>query len=235
MLESLKVKNLALIENCEIEFKEGLNILTGETGAGKSILLGSVNLALGQRAEGNVIRGGADEAMVELVFTNDDQTAKLLKKLDIPCDDDVIIITRKITPSKSVFKINGETVVARQVKELASELIDIHGQHEHQSLLSNKKQRDMIDAYGGEGVQRCLVDVAALCSEYHEAKEKYEEALSKSEGRNREINLLEYEVQEIEEAALTLGEDETREEDYKRMVSAEKLTASAAEGMRNVS
>lgn len=235
MLESLKVKNLALIENCELEFSEGLNILTGETGAGKSILLGSVNLALGARAEGNVIRNGADEALVELVFSNSPEVSAVLKEMDLPYEDESIIITRKITPTKSSFKINGETVVARQVKEIATELMDIHGQHEHQSLLNVKKQRDMIDAFGGEEIASSLLNVSALTKQYKEIKSEYEEALSKSAGRDREISLLEYEVNEIEEACLIPDEDEELEENYKRMQSSERLTAFSQEAIQYVS
>ena len=235
MLESLKVKNLALIENCETEFTEGLNILTGETGAGKSILLGSVNLALGARAEGDIIRSGADEASVELVFSNSERISSILKSMDISSDEDVVIIQRKITPSKSIFKINGETVLSKQVKELAGELIDIHGQHEHQSLLNTVRQRDMIDAYGGEKTAKCLSEVSFAAENYVNLLKEHEEALSKADGREREISLLEYEIKEIEDAKLIPGEDEELEEAYKRMQSSEKLTESANEAMNLIS
>ncbi|MBO7335243.1 MAG: AAA family ATPase, partial [Lachnospiraceae bacterium] len=235
MLESLKVKNLALIENCETEFTEGLNILTGETGAGKSILLGSVNLALGARAEGDIIRSGADEASVELVFSNSERISSILKSMDISSDEDVVIIQRKITPSKSIFKINGETVLSKQVKELAGELIDIHGQHEHQSLLNTVRQRDMIDAYGGEKSAECLSEVSFAAENYVNLLKEHEEALSKADGREREISLLEYEIKEIEDAKLIPGEDEELEEAYKRMQSSEKLTESANEAMNLIS
>ena len=235
MLESLKVKNLALIENCETEFTEGLNILTGETGAGKSILLGSVNLALGARAEGDIIRSGAEEASVELVFSNSERISNILKSMDISSDEDVVIIQRKITPSKSIFKINGETVLSKQVKELAGELIDIHGQHEHQSLLNTVRQRDMIDAYGGEKTAKCLSEVSFAAENYVNLLKEHEEALSKADGREREISLLEYEIKEIEEAKLIPGEDEELEEAYKRMQSSEKLTESANEAMNLIS
>lgn len=235
MLESLKVKNLALIENCEIEFGSGLNILTGETGAGKSILLGSVNLALGQRTEGDVIRSGADEASVELVFSNSNRVRRILESMDISADDDVVIITRKITPQKSVFKINGETVISKQVKELAGELIDIHGQHEHQSLLNNLKQRDMIDAFGGDDIEDCLKVVEECASEYKKTLDEYEKAQSMSQGREREISLIEYEIREIENASLVEGEDDELEENYKRMRSSEKLTESASEALNLIS
>lgn len=235
MLESLHVKNLALIEECEIEFSEGLNILTGETGAGKSILLGSVNLALGQRADRDVIRNGCDEASVELVFSNNDRISKILESMDISSDDDIVIISRKITPTKSIFKINGETVLSKQVKELAQELIDIHGQHEHQSLLNTIRQRDMIDAYGGENIEKLLSEVSEAASEYRECLEKLNEAKEKASDRDREISLLEYECKEIEEAELIIGEDEELEAEFKRMQSSEKLVESISEAMQLVS
>ena len=234
MLESLKVKNLALIENCEIEFTKGLNILTGETGAGKSILLGSVNLALGARAEGDVIRSGADEALVELVFSSSQRTDAILKELDLPTDD-VVLITRKITPSKSIYKINGETVISKQVKELASALIDIHGQHEHQSLLNTSRQLKMLDAFAKDDTESLLTDVAKAAKEYKETIEKLDEAKVLSEGRDREISLLEYELKEIEEADLKLGEDAEAEAEYKRLSSAEKLKESVSEALNLIS
>lgn len=234
MLESLKVKNLALIENCEIEFTKGLNILTGETGAGKSILLGSVNLALGARAEGDVIRSGADEALVELVFSSSQRTDAILKELDLPTDD-VVLITRKITPSKSIYKINGETVISKQVKELASALIDIHGQHEHQSLLNTSRQLKMLDAFAKDDTESLLTDVAKAAKEYKETVEKLDEAKTLSEGRDREISLLEYELKEIEEADLKIGEDAEAEAEYKRLSSAEKLKESVSEALNLIS
>ena len=234
MLESLKVKNLALIENCEIEFTKGLNILTGETGAGKSILLGSVNLALGARAEGDVIRSGADEALVELVFSSSQRTDAILKELDLPIDD-VVLITRKITPSKSIYKINGETVISKQVKELASALIDIHGQHEHQSLLNTSRQLKMLDAFAKDDTESLLTDVAKAAKEYKETVEKLDEAKTLSEGRDREISLLEYELKEIEEADLKIGEDAEAEAEYKRLSSAEKLKESVSEALNLIS
>jgi DNA repair protein RecN (Recombination protein N) len=234
MLESLKVKNLALIENCEIEFTKGLNILTGETGAGKSILLGSVNLALGTRAEGDVIRSGADEALVELVFSSSPRTDAILKELDLPIDD-VVLITRKITPSKSIYKINGETVISKQVKELAGALIDIHGQHEHQSLLNTSRQLKMLDAFAKDDTEELLVKVAKAAKEYKETVSELAEAEAKSEGREREISLLEYELNEIESADLKPGEDVEAEAEYKRLSSAEKLKESVSEALNLIS
>ena len=151
MLESLSVKNLALIDAEEVEFGEGLNILSGETGAGKSILIGSVNLALGERAGKESIRTGADHAIIELLFQEDSpKLRELMEKLELPWEDGSIMISRKIQPARSIFRINGETVTTKQVKQLAEQLLDVHGQHEHQSLLHKKKHQEILDEYAGE-------------------------------------------------------------------------------------
>ncbi|MBR6003944.1 MAG: AAA family ATPase, partial [Lachnospiraceae bacterium] len=173
MLEYMHVKNLALIKECEISFDKGLNILTGETGAGKSILLGSINLALGAKADRDVIRTGEEEAYVELVFSANEETKAILREMEISDDDSSVFISRKITPTKTVFKINGEIVPAKQVKELAGGLIDIHGQHEHQSLLSNNKQRDMLDAFGGATIEEEKKKVSLYSKEYSKLKNEY--------------------------------------------------------------
>ena len=135
MLQNLHVKNLALIDETEVEFKEGLNILTGETGAGKSIIIGSINLALGQKVPKEMLKENGEPAMVELIFSiDDDKVKEKLREYDIEADDDQVILTRKITSGKAVARINGEAVSASVLKEVSSLLIDIHGQHEHQSL-----------------------------------------------------------------------------------------------------
>ncbi|MBP9610583.1 MAG: AAA family ATPase, partial [Fusicatenibacter sp.] len=136
MLTNLHVKNLALIDEAEVEFGPGLNILTGETGAGKSILIGSINAALGKKISREMIRTGETSALVELVFeTENPHVLELLKETDLGAEEGQVIISRKITGSRSVCRINGEACNISQVKALASLLLDIHGQHEHQSLL----------------------------------------------------------------------------------------------------
>ena len=151
MLQRLHVKNLALMEETEVEFTEGLNILTGETGAGKSLLIGSINLALGAKFEKDMLRNGAEHALVELVFSCEGKSVReKLAQMELEPEEDMIIISRRMQPGKSVFKINGESVTAKQVKELADVLLDIHGQHEHQSLLHKKKHMEILDAYCGE-------------------------------------------------------------------------------------
>ena len=224
MLSNLHVKNLALIEESDINLTPGLNILSGETGAGKSILIGSINLALGAKADKDMIRHGADYALVELVFEQlDDKVRQALESMDLPVEEDVVIIQRKITPTKSILKINGETVTARQVKALAEFLIDIHGQHEHQSLLKNSKHMEILDAYAGEELERELEQLQAAFKEYRRFKDQLESENLDEAQRKRELDLLQYEVEEIENSALKPGEDEELEREYSRMLHGKRI------------
>ncbi len=223
MLISLHVKNLALIEEAEVDFTGGLNILTGETGAGKSILLGSVNLALGGKASPDMIRRGADAALVELTFDSSERIALKLAEMDLPEEDGTVTIARKISQGRSVSRINGETVSARQLKELSELLIDIHGQHEHQSLLQKKKHLQILDAYAGKEAEELKAEAAKLYKERKDLlAEKEESALDERE-RDRELELLSFEQQEIEAAALKDGEDEELEKQYSLMVNGQKI------------
>lgn len=234
MLISLHVKNLALIEESEVVFGSGLNILTGETGAGKSILIGSVNLALGGKADKDLIRTGADYALVELIFQSEDQElSKRLEEMDLPVEEDgTVIISRKIQASRSVSKINGETVTARQIKELADLLIDIHGQHEHQSLLQKKKHLEILDAYAGEELQPVLQKIGTLYSECRKLKEQIEEESLDESARKRELELAQFEWEEIDEAHVIPGEDEELESRYRKMVNGKKIGEAVAAGYR---
>ena len=149
MLLELHVKNLALIEKADVEFGEGLNILTGETGAGKSIIIGSVTMALGGKASKDVIRRGADHAYIELIFFVDSKEKKkaLMQLGTEPTEEGMVIISRKIMPSRSVSRINDETVTMARLRQITGLLLDIHGQHEHQSLLYKSKHLEILDAY----------------------------------------------------------------------------------------
>jgi len=232
MLVSLHVKNLALIEETEVEFGEGLNILTGETGAGKSILIGSVNLALGARFEKDMLRQGAESALVELMFTcppEDEALREKLRELEIPLEEDMVLISRRMQPGKNVFRINGESVTARQVKEVAELLIDIHGQHEHQSLLHKKKHMEILDAYAGAAAQKVLGLVAERYREVRRLREEMEENRLDQDALKREQDLLAFEQQEIQDAHLTPGEDEALEEEYRRMVNGKKIAEALGE------
>ena len=133
MLQNLHVKNLALIDETEVEFQNGLNILSGETGAGKSIIIGSINLALGEKVPKELLRDNDETALVELIFyVENPNTLEALRALELEIPDETVILSRKITSGRAVARINGEAVSVSKMKAAAALLIDIHGQHEHQ-------------------------------------------------------------------------------------------------------
>lgn len=229
MLYSLHVKNLALIKEQEIEFSKGLNILTGETGAGKSVIIGSVNLALGGKADPGLIRTGEEYALVELCFgLESEEQKRLLKEMDIPIEeDDSVVIQRKIMQGRSVSKVGGESVSARQLKDISNILINIHGQNDHQELLHKKKHMDILDNYCGEKLGGLFDE---LSKEYHsmqDIKKQLEESDMDETSRKREQELLEFEVAEISDAGLKEGEDEELESSYRKMVNARKISEAA--------
>ena len=167
MLLNLHVKNLALIEETEIEFGRGLNILTGETGAGKSILLGSVNLALGAKASGDVIGRYGESAFVELSFlVEEPEKIAAFEEMDIYPEDGIITISRRILPGKSVIKVNGETLSATAVRGITELLIDIHGQHDHQSLLYKKYHLEVLDKYAKDELKELKEQLKTAYDEY---------------------------------------------------------------------
>ncbi len=229
MLQNLHVKNLALIDEIEVEFGPGLNILTGETGAGKSIILGSVNLALGGRYSREILRAGAQYGLVELTFVPEEKQIGKLAELDIIPEDGVIVLSRRLMDGRSASRINGETVTMSRLKEAAGVLIDIHGQHEHQSLLYKKNQLQILDAYAGRQVKEKAGEVRAACRAYKKYLEEWEASRMDESERAKETAFLEFEIQEIQEAFLTPGEDEQLEKDYRRMNNARNIAANVAE------
>lgn len=226
MLQSLHVKNLALIDEAEVNFENGLNILSGETGAGKSIIIGSVNLALGGKASKDLLRKDAEYALVELIFSVDQpQILKELEALDIYPEDGLLIMSRKILPNRSVCKINSETVAASMMRVVASLLIDIHGQHEHQSLLEKKNHLNYLDDFAD--LEQEKKEVKEAYDLYKDKKRALEEASMDEEGQARELSFLQYEVAEIEEASLSVGEDEELEQLYKTLANGRKIMEAA--------
>lgn len=223
MLLELHVKNLALIEQADVEFRQGLNILTGETGAGKSIIIGSVNLALGQKASKDIIRSGAEYAYVELIFSAEDKR-KRLEAMDIhPDEDGLLIVTRKILPTRSISKINDETVTTAKLREVTGLLLDIHGQHEHQSLLHISKHLEILDTYAKHQTAPIKQDMALLFKEYRRLQVALEEASSDQESRRREADFLQFEIEEIENAALKDDEEETLSEQYRKFANGRRI------------
>ena len=218
MLIHLHVKNLALIEDIEVEFGPGLNILTGETGAGKSVLIGSMQLILGGRTARDMISTGASCALVELLFQVENKKAEqALNSLGIFTEEGQVLLSRKIMDGRSINKINGETCTVGQMKAAAECLLDIHGQHEHQSLLYQEKQLEILDAYGREKIRPAKEAVRQSYEEYRKYMRALKELDTDEEQRNREKAFLEFEISEIEKAHLVPGEDEELETLYRRL------------------
>ncbi len=224
MLQNLHVKNLALIKETEVEFKEGLNILSGETGAGKSIIIGSINLALGEKVQKEMLRDNADTALVELVFFVDNPaTLEAVRALGIEVEDEAIILSRKITAGRAIARINGEAVSASKMREAAALLIDIHGQHEHQSLLSKRKHLEILDLFAKDLLREQKQKLSVCYREYRKLLDELEQSDSDTEERVRELSFLEYEVKEIEDANLTPGEDVELEEQFRKYSNGKKI------------
>ncbi len=233
MLQNIYVKNLALIDEIEIDLKQGLNILTGETGAGKSIILGSIHLALGGRYSSELLRNEDEAAYVELTFFVENTILlQQLSALDISAEDGVVVLSRKMFGKRSVCKINGETVSAATLKEVASVLIDIHGQHEHQSLLYKKNHLEILDSFAKQDVQILKKQIGERYQIYKQQKEELNEAQLDEKQRIKELGFLEYEIQEIEQANLKPEEDLVLEEEYRRMLNGKKITGSLEEAYR---
>ena len=226
MLLELHVKNLALIDSAHVEFGEGLNILTGETGAGKSIIIGSVNMALGQKAPKEMIRQGADSAYIELVFSADSEAVRAaLEEIGAePEEDGTVVISRKITPQRSTSRINDRTVTAAGLRKVTSLLLDIHGQHEHQSLLNRARHLEILDEFGGTEAASLKEKVAGAYRAFRELEGELSRFSGDEDQRKREADFLAYEVQEIENAALVPGEEEQLENAYRRMSNSRKIT-----------
>ncbi len=224
MLQSLHVRNIALIDDVEIDFTDGLNILTGETGAGKSILIDSVNFALGARMPKDVVRNDADYALCELVFSvEDDATVRALEELGVMLTDDQVILQRRIVNGKSSCRVNAESVPATTLRAISELLIDIHGQHEHQSLLYKKNHKIMLDSFCGDDHRLELCKLEELYDEYKEALKEYENALSSKDSVAADLDYSRFVVNEIEAADLKAGEDEALESDFLRMNNSHRI------------
>lgn len=228
MLQNLHVKNLALIDEEEVELSYGMNVLSGETGAGKSIIIGSINLALGEKVPKEMLRDNDETALVELIFHVDNaKTIEKLKELGVDMPDETVILSRKITAGRAIGRVNGEAVSASAMKEIAELLIDIHGQNEHQSLLSRKKHLEILDEYAKAEIDPIKAEVAELYHTYRKQKEEFEKSNMDAQERERELSLIEFEVQELEEANLQPGEDEELEAKFKRYSNGKKIMEGA--------
>lgn len=224
MLLNLHVKNLAIIDEIEVEFSEGLNVLTGETGAGKSIIIGSINIALGGKVSKDIIRTGTEFALVELTFlAEDSEQINSLEKLGITLEEDVVVISRKITKCRTINRVNGETVNVSMLKSIADILIDIHGQNEQQSLLYKNKHMEIVDRYAAEKMCGRDMEFSEMYRQYKDMLVKYSEKEMSEEERLREVSFIRYELEQIEQAHLVKGEEEKLQERYRYLSNANEI------------
>ena len=225
MLINVNVKNLALIKETDVCFDEGLNILTGETGAGKSIIIGSILIALGGKIPKEMIKDEKKEALVELVFyIQSDKTVKKLEDMGLSIDDErQLIISRKILNGRSTTKVNGENFTNAALKEITELLIDIHGQHDHQSLLKKEKQLEILDEYAGEDIYNIKNDIRCEYAQYTSLKNKLKEYDIDDGTRSREISFCRFEIDEIDNSHMRKGEFQEVEEKYKKMSSSKSI------------
>lgn len=225
MLAQLSIRNFALVDAVTLEFQRGFNVLTGETGAGKSILIDALTAALGERAGGELVRSGAERASVEAVFEVNEYSLSAVQEWS---EDGLIILAREISASgRSSFRINGRMCTASTLREVAADLIDIHGQHDHQSLLSPDRHVDFLDAWAGKDLLPLKRRVQELFGQLREIRRDLDALNTSERDRARQLDLFKFQLEEIDAAKLELGEEEELLADRTRLANAEKLAASA--------
>ncbi len=234
MLLGLGVKNLALIEEADVSFTEGLNILTGETGAGKSIIIGSIGLALGAKASRDMIRQGEESASIQLVFSVDDEERrKALEELSVdPDEEGILIISKKITQARSISRVNDETVTTAKLRAVTGLLLDMHGQHEHQSLLHKQKHLEILDEYSRTETEKLKREAASCYHSYQQMERKLEGFSMDGESRRREEDFLKFEIGEIEGAGIRPGEEEELAGVCRRFSHSQKIIEALTEAYR---
>lgn len=215
MLLELNIENFAIIENMKIEFEPGLNVLTGETGSGKSIIIDSLGLVLGQRANKDIIKKGKDRAFIEAVFSSyDEETKDLLLEYGIESGDLVVVSKEIREKGPTITRVNNRTVTSQILSKISSRLIDIFAQHESISLMDNKNQLRLIDDFSGKDQGQLLGNLKDLVHEINSLKNEYHEKSTMEQNKDREIDLLEYQIKEIEDAGLSDYDDEELYDDF---------------------
>ncbi|MDK7355342.1 DNA repair protein RecN [Peptoniphilus harei] len=215
MLLELNIENFAIIENMKIEFEPGLNVLTGETGSGKSIIIDSLGLVLGQRANKDIIKKGKDRAFIEAVFSSyDEETKDLLLEYGIESGDLVVVSKEIREKGPTITRVNNRTVTSQILSKISSHLIDIFAQHESISLMDNKNQLKLIDDFSGKDQGQLLSNLKDLVHEINSLKNEYHDKSTMEQSKDREIDLLEYQIKEIEDAGLSDYDDEELYDDF---------------------
>ena len=235
MLQQLSIKNIALIEELSIELESGFNVLSGETGAGKSIIIDSLNLVLGERADKDLVRSGTQKARVEAIFTVSSNVRELLDEAGIECEDELLIISRDISADgKSICRINGTAVTLSCLKKVADKLADIHGQHEHQLLLNSESHLAFLDSFGGRAVKEQKENVKRAYTYYKACQEKLNGDWGTQEERARRMEMLEYQINEIENADIVPGQEEELRQRREILAHADKIIEVLTQTQRTI-
>lgn len=234
MLTELRIQNFAIIQSLELTLQPGLTTFTGETGAGKSIILDAITTLLGGRAEPTFIRAGAERASIEALFliplSNRQAVLDLLKREDLLEDEETILISREIRQNgRSAARVNGHSVAASLLRELGSFLVDIHGQSEHLSLLNTRQHLNLLDRFAN--LQENLTAYRQVYRELRRTQKELENLRQSEQDAARRTDLLEYQAREIEEARLQIGEEETLRQERNRLANAENLSSLAQEAL----
>ncbi|HHY82042.1 MAG TPA: DNA repair protein RecN [Clostridiales bacterium] len=227
MIREISIQNIALIDDLTISFDEGFNVLTGETGAGKSIIIDSVNLALGERADRELIQTGKDFARVELLFSlpDADRINGILEDFGItPEEDGTLLLMRELTSQgKNLCKVNGRSVTLSMLREISRHLVDVHGQHHHQSLLSPESHIDILDRFGGTELAELKSELRHAYLSWQDIKKEISKILGWNKDGERRRDILKYQIDEIVKASLKPGEEDTLRKERTILLNAEKI------------
>ena len=233
MLNQLSVRNVAVIDKLDINLHDGVSVLTGETGAGKSIIIDSINMILGDRANKELVRYGTDKAVVQAVFDAPKSVINILEENDIDVEDETVIITRQVTKEgKSVARINGMVVTLNILREISDRLINIHGQHDNQALLTPIRHITFLDAYADN--EEYINRYKDILSKKREIEKKISSLEMDEQEKMQRIDLLEYQVKEIKKASLEKGEEADLREQRDIYTNAEQITKSVNEAYMNL-
>lgn len=228
MLVNIHLVNIALIDELDIDLTEGLNILTGETGAGKSIIIGSIGIGLGGKFDAGLLRDSEKDGLVELMFSVDDRIAGLLENEDIEVEDGEVIISRRLSNGRSINRINDKTVTIAKLKKVAEYLISLHAQHEQRTLMKVEKHLELVDSYG-DGVTELKKEVSELYKDYKNILNRLESLKMDETERAKKLDYIQYEINDIESARLVPGEDEELEELFRKASNSQEIAEIAAE------
>ncbi|MDS3905922.1 DNA repair protein RecN (Recombination protein N) [Staphylococcus hominis] len=227
MLQTLSIKQFAIIDELEIHFSDGLTVLSGETGSGKSIIIDAIGQLIGMRASSDFVRHGEKKAIIEGIFDidNSKEAISVLNELDIDIDEDFLLVKREIFSSgKSICRINNQIVTLQDLRKVMQELLDIHGQHETQTLLKQKYHLKLLDDYAENQYSSVKEQYETTFNEYKEKKKELEELQSADQALLQRLDLMKFQFEELQEASLKEGEITQLESDIKRIQNSEKLS-----------